>query len=121
AAPRSATGRRFAEDRGKEQPMRGTSSLLSTAVVGGIVVILAACQQQPNPNKGGSGATGTGPAANQAKGSVTKSDFGKTPDGKNVELYTLKNDNGMTAKIATYGAKLTEMWVPHKSGKMADG
>jgi aldose 1-epimerase len=51
---------------------------------------------------------------------VTKRDFGKTGDGEPVELYTLTNNRGMVAKIMTYGAILTELHVPDKSGKSAD-
>jgi aldose 1-epimerase len=46
--------------------------------------------------------------------------FGKTADGTPVELYTLKNANGMTAKVITYGATLTELHVPDKKGQTAD-
>jgi aldose 1-epimerase len=41
-------------------------------------------------------------------------------DGKAVKLFTLKNAAGMTAKITNYGTILTELWVPDRSGKMAD-
>jgi aldose 1-epimerase len=46
--------------------------------------------------------------------------FGKTQDGKAVELYTLKNAHGLTAKVMTYGAILTQMDVPDKAGQFAD-
>lgn len=46
--------------------------------------------------------------------------FGKTADGTPVELYTLKNDKGMIAKLMTRGATLTELHVPDKKGKTAD-
>ncbi len=46
--------------------------------------------------------------------------FGKTPDGTEVGLYVLKNENGMTAKIMTYGATLIELDVPDRNGKFAD-
>ena len=52
--------------------------------------------------------------------SVEKSIFGKTPDGTPVELYTLRNRNGIVAKVMTYGAILTELHVPDRSGKTAD-
>jgi len=38
-------------------------------------------------------------------------------DGKEVVLYTLMNANGMTAKITNYGAIVTELSAPDKSGK----
>jgi aldose 1-epimerase len=46
--------------------------------------------------------------------------FGKTADGKDVEIITLKNKNGMVAKIMTLGATLVELQVPDKSGKAVD-
>jgi aldose 1-epimerase len=43
--------------------------------------------------------------------------FGKTAGGDNVELYTLTNDKGMTAKVMTFGAVLLDLRVPDKTGK----
>lgn len=60
----------------------------------------------------------TGKAA--AEGSVQKSSFGKLADGTEIEQYTLKNGKGTVAKIITYGATLTELWVPDKNGQSAD-
>jgi len=54
------------------------------------------------------------------KASVTKSAFGKTPDGKEVDLYTLTNTHGLVAKVMTYGAILTELHTPDKTGQMGD-
>jgi aldose 1-epimerase len=51
---------------------------------------------------------------------VEKSSFGKLPDGTEIELYTLRNRQGAVAKVITYGATLTELWMPDKSGKNAD-
>ena len=51
---------------------------------------------------------------------VQKSSFGKLPDGTEIELYTLRNAKGAVAKVITYGATLTELWIPDKSGKTAD-
>jgi aldose 1-epimerase len=46
--------------------------------------------------------------------------FGKTMDGTPVEIYTLKNSNGIVAKIMTRGATLVELHVPDKDGNVAD-
>lgn len=54
------------------------------------------------------------------KGYVYVEPFGKTQDGKTVEIYTLKNANGLTAKVMTYGATLVAMDVPDKAGQIAD-
>jgi aldose 1-epimerase len=56
----------------------------------------------------------------KAKMGVVKTPFGKTADGKPVDLYVLTNDNGMTVKIMTLGAAITELWVPDREGKLAD-
>lgn len=46
--------------------------------------------------------------------------FGATSAGEQVNMYTLTNKNGVTAKFITYGATLAELSVPDKDGKMAN-
>ncbi|HEY9730902.1 MAG TPA: aldose epimerase family protein [Drouetiella sp.] len=46
--------------------------------------------------------------------------FGTLPDGRSAQLFTLKNKNGAKAKVTNYGATLTELWVPNKSGQFAN-
>ena len=46
--------------------------------------------------------------------------FGTTPNGTEVELYTLSNKQGMEASIITYGGILVSLLVPDKQGKLAD-
>lgn len=48
---------------------------------------------------------------------IQKSAFGKTREGTNVDLYTLRNAHGVTAKIMTYGALITELHTPDRHGK----
>jgi aldose 1-epimerase len=47
-------------------------------------------------------------------------DFGETPDGQEVRLYTLTNANGLTAQITNYGAIVTSLEVPDEKGDMDD-
>jgi aldose 1-epimerase len=61
-----------------------------------------------------------GRGAEPMKAGVQKLPFGELPDGRKVDLYVLTNDKGMKAKVITYGAILTELDVPDKSGQSAD-
>ncbi|MBL9126977.1 MAG: galactose mutarotase [Verrucomicrobiales bacterium] len=47
-------------------------------------------------------------------------DFGSMPDGALVKRVTLRNANGCIARFTSYGAMLTELHVPDRSGKLAD-
>src|ERR1039458_1631754 len=55
-----------------------------------------------------------------SEAAVETSKFGSLDDGTAIDLYTLKNAKGATAKVITYGATLTELWVPDRSGKLGD-
>lgn len=46
--------------------------------------------------------------------------FGSLADGKAVEAIILRNKNGMTVKILTYGAIISECWVPDRNGALAN-
>jgi aldose 1-epimerase len=54
------------------------------------------------------------------KSSITKADFGTTPDGQAVEIYTLRNANGAEARILTYGGIVQKLVMPDKAGKFDD-
>jgi aldose 1-epimerase len=56
------------------------------------------------------------PAPPAAAPAVHNAPFGTTKEGAAVEIYTLTNRNGVTAKVMTYGATLTELLVPDKAG-----
>ncbi|MFZ5832713.1 MAG: aldose epimerase family protein [Planctomycetota bacterium] len=50
--------------------------------------------------------------------SVERALYGKMPDGTEVDVLTLTNKNGMSLKIITYGARLIEINVPDREGKV---
>ncbi|MEM8736586.1 MAG: aldose epimerase family protein, partial [Planctomycetota bacterium] len=50
----------------------------------------------------------------------TSESFGKTASGTPVELFTLTNETGVTAKIMTRGATLVQLHVPDSAGKTVD-
>jgi len=67
-----------------------------------------------------------GPAATARSGSpgsktgMEKDHFGTTADGAAVDRYTLRNSHGMTVRLVSYGATVTELLVPDRQGKLAD-
>ena len=59
-------------------------------------------------------------AKNDSMMTIEHSDFGKTQAGETVELYTLRNAHGLTAKVLTYGAVIYSLEVPDKSGRLTN-
>jgi len=55
-----------------------------------------------------------------ARATVEMSWFGSLEDGTTVDMLTLKNARGATAKVITYGATLTELWIPDRNEKLGD-
>ena len=51
---------------------------------------------------------------------LKKSDFNKVIDGKQVNLFTLKNRSGMITEITNYGGKVVSLWTPDKKGHYED-
>lgn len=51
---------------------------------------------------------------------ITKGVFGSLPDGQQVDLYTLKNKNGMSMQVINYGGIITTLSVPDKNGTIED-
>lgn len=52
--------------------------------------------------------------------SVTKTLFDTMPDGREVHLFTIENNNGISAGIITRGATLQSFVCPDKDGKAGD-
>lgn len=51
---------------------------------------------------------------------IEEVDFGRLPDGRTVKRFELKNRHGMSARIITYGAILTELRVPDRTGQFTN-
>ena len=69
----------------------------------GILVVLAASQPK-----------------SQANSKTHKRAFGKTGDGKQVDLYVLTNKNGVEADVTNFGAAVVSLKVPDRHGKTDD-
>lgn len=52
--------------------------------------------------------------------SVHEERFGTTPDGDEVDRYTLDSGRGLTIRILTYGATLQSIEAPDRFGRSAD-
>jgi len=59
-------------------------------------------------------------AQDAAAATATRSDFGRMPDGSEVQAVTLRNDDGVTVRVITYGARVQEVVVPDRDGHPAD-
>jgi aldose 1-epimerase len=88
--------------------MNGTVEFRCVAVLAilALLVIPSRLRAEANPPEG--------------EKKVEKKSFGKLPDGTEIEEYTLHSAKGAVAKVITYGATITELWVPDKGGKNAD-
>ena len=51
---------------------------------------------------------------------IAKSVFGKTKDGKDVLKFEISNTKGMKAGVISFGAILTELYVPDDKGEVKD-
>ena len=78
-------------------------------------------------NNSASGSAEGAPAAmltflqeNPSSMTLEHSEFGKTPDGKTIELYTLKNGSGLTVKLINYGATVVSVETPDRNDKLAN-
>ena len=52
--------------------------------------------------------------------SIEKQPFGTLPDGRTVDLYTLKNSAGMTVEVINFGCRLIRIMTPDRHGAMGD-
>jgi aldose 1-epimerase len=60
------------------------------------------------------------PALNQTMDAITQAPFGRTTDGTIIEIFTLRNRNGMKARIMSYGGIVVSLTAPDRNGKFDD-
>lgn len=46
--------------------------------------------------------------------------WGQSPKGEEITVYTLKNNNGLLARVMDFGANVLELHVPDAAGNLAD-
>jgi aldose 1-epimerase len=59
-------------------------------------------------------------ASSAAKPAIKKEAFGKTTEGKPVDVYTLTNSHGLEARVMNFGGILLSLRVPDRNGKLDD-
>jgi len=59
-------------------------------------------------------------AAGNMEAKMAGKPFGKSPEGKTIELFTLKNDKGMEVTVMTWGAAIVSLQVPDAAGHSDD-
>lgn len=65
-------------------------------------------------------ASSTSSTAAETKATMKKQPFGKTEDGRSVDLYTLTNKSGMEVMITNFGGIVVALKVPDRNGKLDD-
>ena len=60
------------------------------------------------------------PPAQPAHIVLKPADFQKTIDGKPVSLYMIRNRNGVSVALTNYGARIEQILVPDRHGKLGD-
>lgn len=51
---------------------------------------------------------------------VTREPFGRLPDGRSVDLFTMRSGDGIEVRAMTYGAIITSIRTPDRNGTAAD-
>ena len=49
-----------------------------------------------------------------------RQEYGKTPDGIEVDIFTLKNAGGVSARVITYGCIITSVQAPDRNGSSGE-
>lgn len=87
-------------------------------ILSGCILTLGSCNNQSSENQETSESTES--TAQQEATLPSKEAFQQTIDGKQTDLYILKNKNNVQAAITNYGGRLISLLVPDKNGKMTD-
>ncbi len=59
-------------------------------------------------------------AAPEETAGIRSSEFDKTIEGKQVQLFTLRNSHGLVCQITNYGARVVSLYTPDRNGDLTD-
>jgi aldose 1-epimerase len=105
--------------------MRRLWNCAAATMLGIVVASAIGCPGQPakDSNRGKQPPTNKESHSSEApkvNANVKKESYGKTPQGEQVDLYTLTNAHGLCVKIITYGATIIDVETPDRNGKLAN-
>ena len=80
------------------------------------VLFLMSCNNEPKSTTGSTDTTGMG----SNSGLPTRDAFRQLIDGKQADLFFLKNNKGITAAITNYGGRLVSLIVPSANSSPVD-
>lgn len=91
-------------------------SLAASSSCAALLLGLAACNPHAQPPPSAEARK----EASVEKSSVKKQAFAKTPDGADVDLYTLRNASGMEVRAISYGGIILTLRVPDRNSVLGD-
>ena len=102
--------RRITDYQARRNREMGRRILAGLVLAAGMVYVSGCCGMKCSAKK----------TKEPVKMSVKVEPFGKTPDGQQVEIVTMTNSKGLTAKITTYGGIIVSFEAPDRNGKPGD-
>jgi aldose 1-epimerase len=79
-----------------------------------LALILISCNPKPEQQSTADSTMVT------SKPQIATNSFGTMPDGREVKMYTLTNNQGMSMNVINYGGIIVSLNVPDKNGKIED-
>lgn len=73
-----------------------------------------------SPSSCGCGCSCSAGTAKASFVGLHRENFRKMVDGKQVDLFTIKNTKGMVVRLTNYGAKILQILVPDRNGVIGD-
>src|SRR5687768_128999 len=84
------------------------------------VVILAVHAGCTAPPRAADAESSAAAATKAAVAAVRRASYGRLPDGRAVEQFTLTNARGVEVRAITYGGIITHVLTPDRDGRLAD-
>jgi aldose 1-epimerase len=85
-----------------------------------IIVVHTGCAPKRDASDSVTTSAPATPTTTGAQPGVTRAAYGKLPDGRAVELFTLTNAHGLELRAMTYGGIITSLRTPDRDGHLDD-